>query len=327
MSVLSSIPWGLLVPAGVLTTLAITSGRDQAPEPATSSHYTWTTLHRHGGAVRGPMGLGVVLAGVAQRGSTIIATAPNQSFRSPDNGATWTEIADLTRAVHVAFADSGIVLAGRVGSELARSTDDGTTWDEVDTGADGPFWTVVFDGQFAHATSRRAMLRSVDRGRSWQRTPVGQIMLLGLAASGSTVIATGGAGLVARSDDRGVTWTSQWLPMHASLSGVAFADERTAVIVGLNGLILRSTDAGRTWNRVTSPARTHLRAVAFSSPAEGLAVGYWGEAVRTTDGGATWEREATGTRMHLQGVTARPGGGFLATGARETILAVSGLTP
>jgi len=115
----------------------------------------------------------------------------------------------------------------------------------------------------------------------------------------------------------------RWLPDEHALNGIAFADGQTAVIVGTDGAILRSTDAGRSWNTVPSPTRTHLRAVAFASPTEGLAVGFWGEAIRTNDGGVTWVRERTGTRVHLMGVTARPGGGFLVSGARETVFTVT----
>jgi len=321
MSFASSVPWGLLLPAATLVTLSFTSGGDGPPDPAESSAYTWTTLHRHGGELRGPSGIGVVLGDVVQRGKTVIAVAPDQSFRSADGGETWKEIPELRRPFGVSFASNGVVVVGRFNGELSRSVNDGETWTDVKTDGEGATLSLAFAGDTGFATAYGSLLHTADGGQTWRRGSMQVLLWNHVAAVERTAIAVAGAGLVARSVDGGETWQTRWLPDEHALNGVAFADERTVVIVGSDGAILRSTDAGLSWTAVPSPARTHLRAVAFASATEGLAVGYWGEAVRTSDGGATWARERTGTRMHLMGVSARPGGGFLLSGTRETVLA------
>ena len=56
------------------------------------------------------------------------------------------------------------------------------------------------------------------------------------------------------------------------------------------------------------------------------AVGNWGEAIHSTDAGLTWQRERSGTRLHLTNVDAH-GSGFLVSGVRETVIAVTGRGP
>jgi len=320
MPVISRVPWSLLLPAGILLALAFSRGTDDPPPPASSSAFTWTTLHRHGGEMRGAFGLGTSFADVEQRGDTVIATNFMQSLRSTDGGRTWQNLPPL-RASDVAFAGASLVLVGRPDGKVSRSTDDGATWTEVKTDADTVVNNVVTSGDAAYGTAFGSLLRSTDDGLTWRRTAAPPLFFFDLDANGPTAVAVAGAGFVARSGDAGGTWQQRWLASTDALNGVAFADGRVAVIVGGSGVILRSVDAGVSWSAVPSPTSVHLRAIAFSGPSDGLAVGYWGECIRTRDGGATWERERTGTRLHLYTVSARPGGGYLVTGARETIFA------
>lgn len=322
MSIVSRVPWGLLVPSGVLVAFSFAGGGSGPPPPANTSVYEWTALHRHGGEARGPYGTGVVFQGVGQRGSTVIAVAPGGSMRSADGGATWKDVPTLQRVLDVALGDSGLVLVGGFRGGLRRSVDDGVNWTEVKTDAEGPVLTILIWGDTALAVAGNAVIRSVDRGLTWRRSPLPQVMFTDIARAGPVVIAIGGAGMVARSGDGGETWETRWLPGTNLINAIAFADDRTAVLVG-DGIVLRTTDAGLTWKAVRSPARAVIRSIAFASATEGLGVGFWGEAIRSADGGATWERQATGTRFHLTAVSARPGGGFVVAGMRETVFAVT----
>jgi photosystem II stability/assembly factor-like uncharacterized protein len=322
MSVASRLPWSLFVPAALILSLAFSQGTDDPPGAPSSSALSWTTLHRHGGEMRGIFGLGGVLTDIEQRGSTIIATGFDQSLRSTDGGATWQELT-AQRAVDVAFAGRSVALVGGQDGEVSRSTDDGLTWTEVQTDADGAVNNIVASSDVIYGTGFGSLLRSADGGLTWRRTAAPPFAFNDLDAAGRIAIAVGGAGYLATTADGGETWQQRWLTAVDILNGVAFAGDRVAVIVGAGGIILRSTDAGASWNTVPSPTNVHLRAVAFSGPHEGLAVGFWGEALRTRDGGASWERERTGTRMHLRSVSPRPGGGYLVAGWRETILAAA----
>ena len=321
---LGRIPFALLIPVLALGTLAFPHGSAEPPPEAESATLTWRPLHSHGGEGRGPSGLGVVITGITTDGSRILATAPMQSFRSDDRGATWTEIPGIRGVRDVALRPDGLVLLGGAGGVIRRSTDAGASWTEIRTVADGLLIAILIDGDRAFAAGDHALLRSLDAGATWKRVDAPRVNYEDLAMRGSIVIAVGGAGLVARSTDGGESWSSEWLPAEAMLTGVAFADDRTVVIATSDGTLLRSTDAGATWHEVGSPALSNLTGIAFGEDGHGVAVGFWGEAIRTTDEGATWMRERSGTRLHLVNVKPDPAGGFLVSGFRETVFSVTG---
>src|SRR3989344_1958440 len=72
-------------------------------------------------------------------------------------------------------------------------------------------------------------------------------VLLAAAAAGQRLVAVGERGVVALSDDRGVTWQQAACPVSVSLTMVRFADERHGVAVGHGGTVLTTSDAGASW--------------------------------------------------------------------------------
>src|SRR3989344_4419701 len=140
-------------------------------------------------------------------------------------------------------------------------------------------------------------------------------VLLAAAAAGQRLVAVGERGVVALSDDRGVTWQQAACPVSVSLTMVRFADERHGVAVGHGGTVLTTSDAGASWAlRLDSRTLAALAKAAATTPqalqdaerlmADGpdkpfmdvvvwdaqrmLAVGAYGLAFYTADGGQTW---------------------------------------
>ena len=161
------------------------------------------------------------------------------------------------------------------------------------------------------------ILRSSDAGAHWTQTfSAGGASFEGVAfadaARGWVVGSRGGSGEVLRSDDGGLTWTSQRaavpLPETFTLHAVQALSLDTVVAVGggvpLQGtpdapsLILRTENAGALWTVVPvptggggDPTRTRLRGVCITSGGTGLAVGSGASTrlvVRTTDHGSSW---------------------------------------
>jgi len=141
----------------------------------------------------------------------------------------------------------------------------------------------------------------------------------------NNVVAVGARGHILRSSDRGRTWQQQRTPVSTDLLAVHFASSRHGWAVGHDGVILRSTDGGVTWTRVLDgrtlgslmvawygkkaaagdaaltkaldeakrfvsdgPTRP-LLAVYFRNEQEGWVVGQFNLILHTADGGATWE--------------------------------------
>ena len=92
MSIISRVPFGLLVPAVALISLAFSRASLEPPRAAEEGALSWRQLHRHSGAARGTLGLGSVTFGVRRQDSVIYAAGPTQSLRSADGGKSWAEI-------------------------------------------------------------------------------------------------------------------------------------------------------------------------------------------------------------------------------------------
>lgn len=316
------VPFALLIPSVALLALAFSRGSLEAPPPAETASLTWRQLHRHDGRPRGPNGLGANLSAIQGRGRVIYAMSPQQSIRSVDGGATWTDLPRKQNGVGIAVVNDSLVLIGGFGGRIYRSTDGGQTWKEIQTADDALIVGIALDGLLGVAVGRSILL-TTDGGASWRRVKAPKVNYYGTAIRGRIIVVAGGAGLVVRSEDGGETWTEQWLPTQALLTAAAFASDSVVVIATSEGPLLRSTDAGRNWSAIERTARAWLRGIAFAPDGEGLAVGYWGEAIRSTDAGATWRRERSGTRLHFVDVEANPSGGFLVSGVRETVFSVT----
>ena len=159
-------------------------------------------------------------------------------------------------------------------------------------------------------TSRGNVYVSSDSGRSWAPARSGPAFpgyyVSGLVADPdtpgrlwATLVGDLGGGLLARSDDRGTTWTvlleeRRSVPTRALALGPA--RPRTMAIGGDDGVRL-STDGGGTWTRTGEgvDGLHQVESLAFDpADAEILYAGTWRQAFRTRDGGASWRRIADG---------------------------------
>jgi len=156
------------------------------------------------------------------------------------------------------------------GAHIYRSTDGGSTWTESMDGFDYSATTAVHDivfdptdpelvylGTTAHeSVSGNGIWRSMDRGRSWERsnagmaddTSVNEIVVH--PTNGSLIVAATDQGMYA-STDHGGSWTQT----HASAAeadvtnpGVVYAGTATGVLL--------SKDFGQTWQDITTDQLT-----------------------------------------------------------------------
>jgi photosystem II stability/assembly factor-like uncharacterized protein len=142
--------------------------------------------------------------------------------------------------------------------------------------------------------------------------------MLGIATTGSRLVAVGERGVVALSDDGGQQWRQAPVSVSVTLTSVRFANERVGMAVGHAGVVLATSDRGETWKlvldgrRIAQTALDQARArgdVKAIKDAEQLVtdgpdkplldvlliderrawvVGAYGLALATEDGGASW---------------------------------------
>lgn len=148
------------------------------------------------------------------------------------------------------------------------------------------------------------VFRSVDGGVTWSSMSVGTTNFRSVYTNGSEVYVVGDGGKLYVSVTGGSTWDTRTLAGGVTLRAITFANPRVGWIVGDNGTILKTTDVGMSWTLQTSNTFEHLRALAFVDTLTGYAAGASGTLLKTTDGGSTWTNIApTGWTKHILSVS------------------------
>jgi photosystem II stability/assembly factor-like uncharacterized protein len=221
-------------------------------------------------------------------------------FRTTDAGDTWRTLDTGTTARPAAVLAPSprvVLLAGPLG--VRRSTDGGTTFDAVRGRlvATARLQGLDSAGSATIAFGTVAILRSTDRGRTWQRVP------------------RPGAGR-----------RSRGLPVRA----VDFIDARTGFALALSGTLYRTANAGRTWTALPGVGTHTALGMSFSGKRSGyLVIERFGDVrersgflLRTRDGGATWYPQfVVSTPIGGAGVAAGAGGTDYLLGGPSSLLA------
>lgn len=176
--------------------------------------------------------------------------------------------------------------------------------------------------------------------------------MLAVTRAGARLVAVGERGTVLLSDDHGAHWKQAPAPVQATLTCVAFANERSGWAAGHLGTILRTEDGGQTWRKqldgiaaaalaMTAAERSgDAAAIAaarrlveegadkpffdleFIDAQRGFAAGAYGLMFATADGGQTWApwgaRLPNPKSLHLYGVRAH--GGTLVVAGEQGLL-------
>lgn len=154
-------------------------------------------------------------------------------------------------------------------------------------------------------------------------TRIGNVLLLDAQRSGKRLVAVGEQGLIFVSEDEGAFWRKVASPTDATLTSVAFADDKQGLAVGHDAVILRSLDGGLTWTEVfrdPQQLRPLLR-VMFTAPQRAIAIGAYGALFESIDGGATWsERRIIESDPHFNALARLADGTLLLAGEAGTLL-------
>ena len=140
----------------------------------------------------------------------------------------------------------------------------------------------------------------------------------------SSLVAVGERGAVLRSTDKGETWQRVPTPATAMLTGVSFAPHSThGWAVGHDATVLHTTDGGATWTaqRPTDDIGTSFLAVLALDPQTALVVGAFGQSFATHDGGQTWAPfRPSEEDLHLNTLALTPDGTLVLAGERGLLL-------
>ncbi|MBI3406746.1 MAG: hypothetical protein HY040_00115 [Planctomycetes bacterium] len=221
----------------------------------------------------------------------MVSTCPSAIFRSEDGGATWTEgkasiREDCPRIMRTRVTtlkadpwSEGTLWAGVEIDGLFRSTDAGRSWEPFGSGLSSRdihdiAFAVTHQGQKVMlAATNNDSNRSTDGGVTWQPLEIGKqlpwsycrslatlapLALRGRGVGGEGIVFLGNGdgppgtvGIIARSEDGGVTWRETKMPRRGNGTIWNFAmhpsDSEFVLSSSVNGLVFQSRDAGLTW--------------------------------------------------------------------------------
>jgi photosystem II stability/assembly factor-like uncharacterized protein len=298
-------------------TTGLMVGSDGMMMRTTDAGKTWTYQ------IGGPR---IPLYGVRFVGTTkgIAVGYQGSIYGTIDGGLTWqAAVSNSTNELRgIDYVDqNNLVVVGDKGAIL-RSTDGGTSWKDqtIPVKADSSYWfsgvalTPGGDGlavgrldsllvsypQYIY-TSRSAVMRTTDGGRTWVRNVVRWNRQLNAVSFGglNVVTAVGEGGLIIRSTDRGATWIQQTSGSSAPLNAVSFAGTDVGFAVGNGGVVLQTADGGATWTKQQSATTMDLKGVWTMNGINVVAVGGGGTVIVSNNSGTTWTGVATDATVDL----------------------------
>jgi photosystem II stability/assembly factor-like uncharacterized protein len=229
--------------------------------------------------------------------------------RSDDGGESfrplrWTARPSSCKApiASISFPSSDVGYVLLEDGHLYRSDDGGGDWSAAEpvpvptpSNDHDAAASVVFTGaDVGLATSNEGIYRTTDGGESWAPVAEHPDGFAGVYfADALTGYAAGAGGLVAKTTDGGVTWSS--LPSasvagSATLRSVHCLDPLRCLVTTQDGdRILRTSDGGASWASTPTTAGSAL-AAAFGSVGHAVAVGDAGAVSLSSDEAVTWSR-------------------------------------
>lgn len=223
----------------------------------------------------------------------------------------------------VAFNDEVLVAVSNAG--VARSSDNGATWSNnaMPTGSSLIDVAVCPDKTFVALDFYKGIWSSDSDAKHWERqTITGDFTPMAIACSPKGEIwAVGTFSTLARSADRGKTWTIAQAGEDAILTVVQFLSESDALVAGEFGIVMSTNDGGTTWNPLPRvPDEFYPFDAWFKDTKVGWLTGRGGRILSTHDGGATWCDEPNIARMPMYGFAPTSSHGLLAVGELGLVL-------
>jgi photosystem II stability/assembly factor-like uncharacterized protein len=254
--------------------------------------------------------------------------AGGKIFMTADGGSTWRAQSSATTRglndVHFVDANRGWAV-GEAGTILA-TVNGGRTWEMQNATVSVNLNAVRFlnatqgwiAGSFDTEAGLATLLVTTNGGASWARVsaslPEASLIGLDITTDGGTrltVVGVGNQATILRSNNGGVSWDEQALPLDldpfVSLQSVDFVSANRGWVVGTLGTILFTDDGGVSWTQQAPPTSANLYDVAFAGNSLGWCVGQGGTILKTTNAGSSWSPQTSPVGNDLQGVAALTG--------------------
>jgi photosystem II stability/assembly factor-like uncharacterized protein len=268
---------------------------------STDSGETWSVIS-------GAIFTGLTDMALLPGGAIVGVSSLGDAWRSDDGGFNWTFTMEGPGALpsdwNVSFYDDFHGTIVGQGGFILNSTDGGLTWTALNNGIGGVEYRALkmFDDNTGLAVGDAGYFaRTTDGGGSWK---MGRLKVTGIVlfrdenlnaldiVDQDFAVAAGNNGVVYKTLDRGLTWTSIGYPLLSTdlaIFGVKFTSREVGYITGsrpdvaMN--VFKTIDGGNSWTQVNLNAGG---LVDFVDPSHGWILNIGGLGYRTINGGATW---------------------------------------
>lgn len=271
----------------------------------------------------------------ARAGQRVVAVGDHGIvLLSDDGGKTFRQAKTVpTQALltSLSFIDDKQGWAAGHDGVIVHTTDGGESWtlQREDLAGDKPLFAIRFNdakngfavGLFGNA------VQTNDGGAHWSALTIesGEVTdhhLYGIFGdANSALYVAGEAGLVYRSADRGLTWTTIQTSNPGSFWAGLQLKDGNLLMVGQRGHIFNSIDQGTTWTEVPSGTQQSLTNVVQQSNGDVLVVGLAGTTLRSTDAGKTFVMHERADRAPLTAAAVGSNDAALLFGATGVIAA------
>lgn len=231
---------------------------------------------------------------------------------SDDGGKTFRQaksVPSQALLTSLSFVDDKQGWAAGHDGVVLHTMDGGENWtlQREDLNGDKPLFSIHFNDAlngFAVGLFGNAQQTS-DGGKTWTQLTVEtgdepDHHLYGIFGDASTALYIAGeAGLIYRSADRGLTWTTIKTSNPGSFWAGLQLKDGSLLAVGQRGHIFSSADQGATWTEVPSGTQQSLTNVVQLGNGDVVAVGLAGTTLRSSDGGKTFTLHERADRVPL----------------------------
>jgi photosystem II stability/assembly factor-like uncharacterized protein len=209
-------------------------------------------------------------ATVNDAGTAYLGCADGRILFSTDGGQTWQDLNTGTTADinDIYSAGASTLMAGTQAGEVLCSSDGGSSFSTSTPGGGIPVTSSGMSRDLLHgvvtkdSSGRPELFLTSNGGNTWARAvDPGHIIYDGTYTEGNVLIVVGQGGIIYRTTDFGVTWSSITSGTSWDLHQVAFIDNLHGIVVGDAGTALLTNDAGLTWRPVNLPTTADIRSV------------------------------------------------------------------
>lgn len=186
------------------------------------------------------------------------------------------------------------------GGTILKTNNGGATWDGQNSGTSA----IIFEAHFFNNDRGIAIgnsnniLVTINGGENWSNISVAgtdetyfyrNIFFL----DENTGFITGGKslneGVVLKTTNGGITWTSLKPGTIGAIYGISFTDNNIGYFSDFEGEIYKTINGGGSWSKLQSGATVTLVRLVFTSENVGYASGDKGTIIKTEDAGVTWK--------------------------------------